>query len=103
MSKPIIKYPHLEQIFMININIFLLTFFKKFRIKIMSVQFFPKLSQNYIEILEDDEYHDITIEIGKDPDVKIFRAHMIILCYRSPFLRRTLASNKKSNDGILAH
>jgi hypothetical protein len=27
---------------------------------------------------------------------------MIILCYRSPFLR-TLASNKKNNDGSLVH
>jgi len=69
----------------------------------MAKQFFPKLSKDYIEILKDDEYYDITIEVGKDPDVKIFRAHMIILCYRSPFLRRTLASNKKSDDGILAH
>ena len=69
----------------------------------MSVQFFPKLSQNYIEILKDDEYYDLTIEVGKDPNVKIFRAHMIILCYRSPFLRRTLASNKKNNDGGLSH
>ena len=69
----------------------------------MSVQFFSKLSQNYIEILDDDEYYDVTIEVGKDPDVKIFRAHMIILCYRSPFLRRTLASNKENNNGDLAH
>ena len=29
----------------------------------MSVQFFPKLSQNYIEILEDEEYYDVTIEV----------------------------------------
>ena len=69
----------------------------------MSKQFFSSLSQNYIEILEDDEYYDITIEVGEDPNVKIFRAHMIILCYRSPFLRRTLASNKKNNNDILAH
>jgi hypothetical protein len=69
----------------------------------MSTQFFNKLSQNYIEILNDDEYYDITIETGKDPNVKIFRAHMIILCYRSPFLRRTLLSNKKSNVGTLVH
>ena len=69
----------------------------------MSKQFFPRLSQNYIEILKDDEYYDINIEVGKDLNVKIFRAHMIILCYRSPYLRRTLASNKKSNDGTLAH
>ncbi len=69
----------------------------------MSKQFFSSLSQNYIEILKDDEYYDITIEVGEDPNVKIFRAHMIILCYRSPFLRRTLASNKKNDDGILTH
>ncbi|GES90304.1 hypothetical protein GLOIN_2v1779084 [Rhizophagus clarus] len=34
----------------------------------MSKQFFSKLSQNYIEVLEDDEYFDITIEVGKDPN-----------------------------------
>ena len=69
----------------------------------MSTQFFSRLSQSYIEILKDDEYYDITIEVGEDPNVKIFRAHMLILCYRSPFVRRTLTSNKKNNDGILAH
>ena len=69
----------------------------------MPRQFFSKLSQNYIEILKDDEYYDVTIEVGEDPDVKIFRTHMIILCYRSPFLRRTLTSNKKNNNGDLAH
>ena len=69
----------------------------------MTARFFLQLSQNYIELLKDDEYYDITIEVGKDPNVKIFRAHMNILCYRSPYLRRTLASNKKNNDGVLTH
>jgi hypothetical protein len=69
----------------------------------MLSQFFIILSQNYIDILNDDEYYDVTIEVGNDPNVKIFRAHMIILCYRSPFLRRTLSSSKKNNDGGLAH
>ena len=70
----------------------------------MSTQFFSRLSQNYIEILKDDEFYDITIEVGEDSNVKIFRAHMLILCYRSPFLRRTLSSNKKNtNNDILAH
>ena len=64
----------------------------------MSTQFFSRLSQNYIEILKDDEFYDITIEVGEDPNVKIFRAHMLILCYRSPFLRRTLSSNKKNTN-----
>ena len=69
----------------------------------MTTQFLSKLSQNYIELLKDDEYYDVTIEVGEDPNVKIFRAHMNILCYRSPYLRRTLASNKKNNDNVLAH
>jgi hypothetical protein len=60
-----------------------------------------KLSQNLLEILDDDEYCDITIEVGKDPYVKIFRAHMNILNYRSPYLRRILSTNKKTNDGTL--
>ncbi|GBC45031.1 BTB/POZ protein [Rhizophagus irregularis DAOM 181602=DAOM 197198] len=69
----------------------------------MSKQFFSSLSKNFIEILKDDEYYDITIEVGEDPNVKIFRAHMIVLCYRSPFLRRILAFNKKNDNGVLAH
>ena len=66
----------------------------------MLKQFFTKLSQNYIEILKDDEYYDVTVEVGEDPNVKIFRAHMNILCYRSPYLRRTLVSNKKNKDNF---
>ncbi|EXX54143.1 hypothetical protein RirG_237420 [Rhizophagus irregularis DAOM 197198w] len=69
----------------------------------MPTQFFSKLSQNYIELLKDDEYYDTTIEVGEDPNVKIFRTHMNILCYRSPYLRRALASKKRSNDNGLVH
>ncbi|EXX56804.1 uncharacterized protein OCT59_020909 [Rhizophagus irregularis] len=61
-----------------------------------------KLSQNLLEILDDDdEYYDITIEVGSDTYVKIFRAHMNILNYRSPYLRRILSTNKKKSDGTL--
>ena len=66
-------------------------------------KFLPKLTQNLLEILDDDEYYDITIEVGNDPYVKIFRAHMVILSYRSPYLRRILSTNKKTNDGTLSH
>ncbi len=69
----------------------------------MSNQFLLKLSQNYIELLEDNEYYDITIEVGEDPDVKIFRAHMNILTCRSPYLRRDLSLNKKNNNNVLTH
>jgi hypothetical protein len=63
----------------------------------------PKLSQNLLEILNDDEYYDITIEVGNDPFARTFRAHMVILHYRSSYLRRILSTNEKKNDGTLVH
>jgi len=32
----------------------------------MDDKFLPKLSQNLLEILEDDEYYDIIIEVDND-------------------------------------
>ena len=66
-------------------------------------KFSPKLSQNLLEILDDNEYYDIAIEVGNDPYVKVFRAHIVILNHRSPYLRRVLSTNKKKNDGTLTH
>ena len=67
-------------------------------------KFLPKLSKNLLEILDDDDEHnDIIIEVGNDPYVKIFRAHVVILSYRSPSLRRILSTSKKGNDGTLVH
>jgi hypothetical protein len=66
----------------------------------MNDKFLPKLSQNYLEILDDNEYCDITIEVGNDPNVKIFQAHKVILNHRSPHLRRILKNN---DDGNLEH
>ena len=65
-------------------------------------KFLTKLSQNLLEILNDEDYYDITIEVGSDPHVKVFRAHMVILNYRSPYLRRIFSINKKKNDGTLS-
>ncbi|GES76367.1 BTB/POZ protein [Rhizophagus clarus] len=33
----------------------------------MDDKLLPKLSQNLLEILNDDEYYDIKIEVGNDP------------------------------------
>ena len=63
----------------------------------MDYKFLPKLSQNLLEILDDNEYYDVTIEVGNDPYVKIFRAHMVILNYRSPYLRRIIKKNEGTN------
>ncbi|GBB96919.1 hypothetical protein RclHR1_28700001 [Rhizophagus clarus] len=62
----------------------------------------PKLSQNLLEILNEEEYYDVTIEVGNDPYVKVFRAHMVISHYHSPYLQRILSTNKKKNDETLS-
>ncbi|GBB91293.1 hypothetical protein RclHR1_01850003 [Rhizophagus clarus] len=67
------------------------------------MEFLSKLSQNLLEILNDEEYYDITIEVGNDPYVTIFRAHMVILHYRSSYLKRILSINNKKNDRTLTH
>ncbi|PKB93633.1 hypothetical protein RhiirA5_507897 [Rhizophagus irregularis] len=46
-------------------------------------KFLPKLSQNFLEILDDDEYYDVNIEVGNNPHLP-------------------LSTNKKNNDGTLA-
>ncbi|PKY31066.1 hypothetical protein RhiirB3_531401 [Rhizophagus irregularis] len=66
-------------------------------------KFLPKLSQNLLKILDDEEYYDITIEVGNDPYVKIFRAHMVILNYRSTYLQRILSTSRNNNNGTLVH
>src|SRR6266498_2627891 len=74
--------------------------FKNYKKKWLTINFY----QNLLEILDNEEYYDITIEVGNDPYVKVFRAHMVILHYRSPYLKRILSTNnKKKNDGTLAH
>ena len=66
----------------------------------MSSEFFPKLSQNYIELLESEKYYDIEIEVGEDSSAQIFHAHMNVLYYRSPYLRRVLDSTPSNNDNV---
>jgi hypothetical protein len=65
--------------------------------KNMTKKFFPNSTQNYVELLKDDKYCDVIIEVGEDPDLEIFRAHKNILYYRFPYLRQALVSIEKSN------
>ncbi|GBB86962.1 hypothetical protein RclHR1_13400003 [Rhizophagus clarus] len=59
----------------------------------MSTQFF-------IEILNDDEHYDVTIEVGEDPSVKIFRTQIfqIILKY---IYGNVISLNRKEPTEIL--
>jgi hypothetical protein len=69
----------------------------------MDNKFLATLSQDLLENLDDEDYYDITIEVGNDPYVEIFRAHMVILNCRSSYLKRILSTNKKKDDETLVH
>ncbi|GES83767.1 carbohydrate-binding module family 13 protein [Rhizophagus clarus] len=69
----------------------------------MFINKYSLLSQNLLGTLNDDEYYDIAIEVGNDPDIKTFRAHMVILSCRSPYLRRILLANKNQCTDDTVH
>ncbi|CAI2191554.1 2491_t:CDS:2 [Funneliformis geosporum] len=66
----------------------------------MAIEHFPKLSQNFSQLLDDAEDYDVVIRVGKNSNVKEFRAHSIILKSRSTYFKRALSQNwitKKDN------
>ena len=67
----------------------------------MSKEFLPNVIQNYIDLLNDNEYSDVAIEVGQDPNIKIFRLHMNILSSRSPYLREILNSRERNYNNDL--
>jgi hypothetical protein len=56
--------------------------------------FISKLTTNLLDMLNDEKYHDIIIEVGSEPHTKIFHAHKIILNYRSPYFQKILSTEE---------
>ncbi|RIB06106.1 hypothetical protein C2G38_2148205 [Gigaspora rosea] len=59
---------------------------------IINIKFFEKLSNIYLELLNDEEDFNIIINVGEPPNTKIFRAGSIVLKYRSLYFRNELAN-----------
>ena len=59
-----------------------------------------KLSQNLIELLDDEEYHDTIIKVGNHHK-KRYRAHMVILHNRSSYFRNILSTADKSGTNLV--
>ncbi|RIB03420.1 hypothetical protein C2G38_2225081 [Gigaspora rosea] len=66
----------------------------------MVIKFFEKLSDNYLELLDDKEDFNIVINVGELPDTKIFQAHSAILRCRSLYFRNELANVSKIKNNI---
>jgi hypothetical protein len=68
----------------------------------MSFEFYPGLSQNFSQLLDDSDDYNVIIKAGEDPNTKEFRAHSNILRSRSPYFKRALSQNwaTKENNMI---
>ena len=66
----------------------------------MSFEFYPGLSRNFSQLLEDADDYNVIIKVGEDQDTKEFRAHSNILRSRSPYFKRALSQSwaTKEND-----
>ncbi|RIB28428.1 hypothetical protein C2G38_1492314 [Gigaspora rosea] len=75
----------------------ILTFSKE---KQMTLEFFKKLSNNYLELLDDEEDFNVIINVGESSNAKIFRAHSAILKYRSLYFRNELTNINRDKNNI---
>ena len=62
-----------------------------------------KLVNDLTNVLNESDYYDVEIKIGNGDDVKIFKAHSLILKARSLYFRAALSYNwvKRSDNGII--
>ncbi len=68
----------------------------------MVSEFFPGLSQNFSQLLDDADDYNIIIKVGENPNSKEFHAHYNILRARSPYFKRALSQNwVKKKDNII--
>lgn len=69
----------------------------------MTSIFYSSLSKDLSLILYDSDDYNVIIQVGKDQNMKEFKAHSVILRARSPYFKSAL-SNKwitKKDDMIL--
>ncbi|RIB00041.1 hypothetical protein C2G38_1366236 [Gigaspora rosea] len=66
----------------------------------MTAKFFEKLSNNYLELLEDKDDFNVIIKIGEAPNDKVFQAHSAILKHRSLYFHNELKIADKDKNNI---
>ncbi|RHZ89961.1 hypothetical protein Glove_9g254 [Diversispora epigaea] len=64
----------------------------------MSFIFLEKLSQDFTELLDDNEEYNVIIEVDKETNKKSFTAHSTVLRYRSSYFKNELTTNTTVNE-----
>ena len=58
------------------------------------------LSSDYAKLYASGKYTDISIQVGREPNNKIFLAHTLVLCTRSTYLESRLTGNTEAPNEI---
>ena len=58
------------------------------------------LSSDYEKLYESGKYTDVSINVGREPNNKIFLAHAVVLCARSVYFESKLTENTESPNNI---
>ena len=51
------------------------------------------LSSDYEKLYESNKYTDVSINVGREPNNKIFLAHAVVLCTRSTYFEKMVVEN----------
>jgi len=69
----------------------------------MIAKFFETLSNNYLEIFDDNDDDDdfnVMINVGEPLNSKIYKAHSVVLKYRSSYFRNELANANTDDNNV---
>ena len=58
------------------------------------------LSADYEKLYESGRYADISIQVGKEPNSKIFFAHTLVLCTRSTLLENNSTEDMETSEAV---
>jgi len=65
----------------------------------MSLSFYTQLSDNFSRLLEWADDFNTIIQVGKQPEIKSFEAHSVVLRARSEYFRTALSSSWSRTQG----
>jgi len=58
------------------------------------------LSSDYWKLYESGNYADLSIQVGKEPNNKIFLVHSLVLCTRSKYFADSLTGDTEASKEI---
>lgn len=67
----------------------------------MTLKLHSSLSKDFSLLLNNADDYNVIIRVGKDNNIKEFRAHSVILCARSTYFKRELRRVTKKDSMIL--